>query len=207
MFEKNSQPTGMKAIKLLHAVEILSVKSVTDPKSHLLFTIIVHLAFKVSISYFIIKLLNTNLAGFFFNNHLHWSVYFHYIIYWCSFFVHWLKLHCHWRILTYWLSLQQRLTSLGLICHTSHISITTLHDSLWSRKDPPGSLTNEKKEKSFWRPALKHLFRFGLLLGSASPATIQQMLADATSLCLGSRQLIWCIRWHLYFVKLAWQVY
>lgn len=44
----------MKAIKLLHAVEIFSVKSVTDPKSHLSFTIIVHLAFKVIISYFII---------------------------------------------------------------------------------------------------------------------------------------------------------
>lgn len=44
----------MKAIKLLHAEEILSVKSETDPKSNLLFTIIVHLSFKVIISYFII---------------------------------------------------------------------------------------------------------------------------------------------------------
>lgn len=44
----------MKAITLLHAVEILSVKSETDPKSNLSFTIILHLAFKVIISYFII---------------------------------------------------------------------------------------------------------------------------------------------------------
>lgn len=84
----------MKLIKLLHAIEILSVKSVTDLKPHLLSTIIVHLAFKIMNFVFsdhIIMHSFFTIMHYFETSHLHCSIYFHYIIYWSLLFVSGLK--------------------------------------------------------------------------------------------------------------------